>query len=727
MHKRPRTDGFGYPWTPFRVEHRPTYRPHTKEELLALLDLLAECGVKAWWYAVATKGSYPMFPSKHLPHRTDAVDYLPWLVEEGHKRGIAMFSWEYLATAPLLAHKHDEWGWRYLDGPEPVGQRDKHYFCCNSPYGDLMTAYSIEVVRDLGFDGIWYDGSLLFRAMGAPLKYACCCAFCAAKYKEETWSEIPVEVDLNDAAFRRFLEWRRADFMDYWRRHSAAVRAAKPEAVIAFNHFNRLNHHTEVACPLWRLAGDAPAGPKGEVPPPMEAMVTTERGHWQHQVTLMAKTLRAINDNYPVEVWAPATDSPASGRANVNPAPLLYHARMCATAGAFASFGFGQLDNFRSTLAALSRELGPLAPYVGGEQLPCVGVVHSGATKDYAYTAADGKSSAPETAWKSVFGTEAILGSLHLPTEILLDNMLSEGFLSKFQAVVLPETQCLSDEAAGALTRYVESGGLLVAVGDAGTRTYLGEERDKGALDDLFGIVWRAPEIGRHCAELKEPALAAPFSHEALRGDRPYADGLPTPYGFPGLGRLVRSESAAVLAEAPYQPPVPRRYGPNGLVQPEPDEPTPCAAILSRDLGRGKAVYVVPNLACDEAQWGPFPPVRELYARLLLPHLRLPFTTDAPPDVLVALWHQEGRRVFHLLRLPEKCRTMPWYDFYRVPPEVLANEPLPVQPLTLALPDKGESARAVGNLGLNVQREGGTMRIGLPAFDTHAAVVLEKG
>ena len=30
--QRPETDGFGYAWTPYRIEHRPTYGPHSRDE-----------------------------------------------------------------------------------------------------------------------------------------------------------------------------------------------------------------------------------------------------------------------------------------------------------------------------------------------------------------------------------------------------------------------------------------------------------------------------------------------------------------------------------------------------------------------------------------------------------------------------------------------------------------------------------------------------------------------
>ena len=717
-----------YPHTPYRVEYRPVYAPHSQDELLSILDKLSACGVRAWWYGVATKGGYPFFASKHLPHSENTVDYLPWLVEQAHERGIVLFAWHYFATAPYLAGRHADWGWKYFDGVESAStDRDRHFFCHNSPYGEIMIQFSEEVVREIGFDGIWYDGSLLFR-MEDHRKVACCCNYCAKKYAAETGRDLPEAYDLNSMDFRRFLEWRQADYMDYWRRLSQHVQAKKPQAVIAFNHFNRFNHHAECGSPLWRLADDVSSGDGAAMNKGMPAMVVAERGHWQQHGTLMAKTLRAINDKHPPELWIQAADAPGTPQANVDSAPLLYHARMCATAGAFASFGVGaEITEAVPTLNSLSRQLNPLAPYVGGTQAATVGVVLSGATKDYAYCASDGKNSFPGTAWKSVFGTEAILGGLHVPSDILLDNMLCDEYLNRYQAVILPEVQCLSDESAAALIRYVESGGLLLAVGDTGTRSRLGEERTTGVLDEFFGITWRAPGPVRPLMKMNDARLVDAFTHDALPGDRRFGEGLPPLFGGnSGLGRLVRADSAHILAEADYRPPYPRKYGSNGLLPPDPSETVSCASILEQRRGKGRAVYVVPNIAADDAQWGPKEAARETYARLLLPHLLLPFTTDAPPDVLVTLWEQADKRVFHLLKLPANCRTLPWYERDPWPPEVIVSEDQPVAPIRIRLRDEGETVSPVTEVGIRVQRSHQTMHIALDGFVTHASIVLSR-
>ncbi|MBD2845338.1 hypothetical protein IDH44_09060 [Paenibacillus sp. IB182496] len=108
--------------------------------LTEALDLFEASGVKAWWYSAAAKGSYPLFKSNVLPYREDAdTEMFKWLSAECRKRGISLFSWEYLNTAPLVTLQHPEWRYRYLDWDQTDNSlRDSRFVCHNSPYGELL-------------------------------------------------------------------------------------------------------------------------------------------------------------------------------------------------------------------------------------------------------------------------------------------------------------------------------------------------------------------------------------------------------------------------------------------------------------------------------------------------------------------------------------------------------------------------------------------------------------
>ena len=59
----------------------------------------------------------------------------------------------------------------------------------------------------------------------------------------------------------------------------------------------------------------------------------------------------------------------------------------------------------------------------------------------------------------------------------------------KFKVIILPKTVCLSDKEAQALKEFVCDGGTLIADYLCGMMDQHGRGREKGILDDLFGIV----------------------------------------------------------------------------------------------------------------------------------------------------------------------------------------------------------------------------------------------
>jgi hypothetical protein len=59
----------------------------------------------------------------------------------------------------------------------------------------------------------------------------------------------------------------------------------------------------------------------------------------------------------------------------------------------------------------------------------------------------------------------------------------------KFKVIILPKTVCLSDKEAQALKEFVHDGGILIADYLCGMMDQHGKGREKGILDDLFGIV----------------------------------------------------------------------------------------------------------------------------------------------------------------------------------------------------------------------------------------------
>ncbi|MDF2721284.1 MAG: hypothetical protein K0Q59_959 [Paenibacillus sp.] len=690
------TDGAGYAFTPYRIEYRPQRDLHKREALTDILDLLHARQVKAWWYSVSARGSIPLFRSKVLPFREDAdTELYRWLVQEAHKRGIALFSWEYLNTAPLVAVRHPEWRFRYF-GNEPDGSsvRDGHFVCYNSPYGELLKRYCVEVVGELGFDGIWFDGTYLHSDHSGRM--ACRCSYCSAKYAQASGRSIPEAVDYRNSDFRRFAEWRYDDFTAYWRSLSEYVRERKTDAIIALNYFNRIGHDERSGSPLRRM--------------PMEAMIASESCSKPYQLLLQHRTLRALNDSYPTEVWDYFRDAAQNAAAVPEPEPasMLFHARCSATAGGFASFGFEAFPtSYSALLSALSEALNPIAEYVGGEPERCIALVLSGATKDYAYVKEDGRPDAWQT-WKAVHGMHNLLNALHYPVEILLDNMITPDELGRFQAVVLPDVRCLSDESAKHLREYAERGGFVLMTGACGILNELGEARERGVLDDWFGVQWRDEAASRPLLHISDPSLLTA--------------GIPASGMLSGSARLMRTEGCEVLATGRYREAMPKHsWSPDGVaanVNPEREGD----AIVSRSSGAGAAVWIASNVGAGYAEQ-PSVRTRGAVGAILGRYVERPFATDAPANVVITKWEQEGRTVFHLLNVPHSLLHFSEHNKYAA---AYPEDFTPTRPITIRLKGEWDSVRSPSGAPVNFRHENGETRITLQSLEQHAVIVLTR-
>ncbi len=653
--------GHGYNEAMLRVEHRPEHRPHTPDELLRMLDEYTEAGVDAWWYSVSAKGSYPLFPSRVLPYKQDAAtDLYPWLVEAAHARGMVMVSWEYLNTAPLLMEQHPDWRVRYLEGPvlyEPTARHD-HFACILSPYGDLLKEYCVEVFSDLGFDVIWFDGCYQYACGIDGFRWTCCCERCAEAFGRATGMEIPQRVNWQNNVFRAYLDWRYRLFEDYWHDLSTYVRERCPESLVVFNFFNRHYMGATSGNPLHRRR--------------MPALIAAEG--WSPSVVMQTKTLRAVNDTYAPEVWTSLLDGTHPGypsRPNPDPAGSLYFAGAAATAGGYASFGLGGPHAYNSTLRALADGLRPLRGLVGGQEACRCGVVLSGYTKDFGHAGNPNDRSGAsrhQPAVDAVYGMGYLLDALHHPYAIILDNMLTQDVISDYDTIILPDVRCMDDSAARVLAEYVENGGTLVATGETGTRDRFGRMRAQGLLDDIFGIIARN-ETSDYC--ILEPVA-----------DRLQGRGLPPQYMIGGQARLVTVRGdTRVLALA-------RTCAFAGKVTPQGHTlacpagrpgatPAVGAAVCERASGKGKAIYIAPNISLDYAV-NPSRRGRELVNRLL-ENLPRDFITDAPTNVLISLWRQPNRLVVHILNQPATMITRKTGEFVAYPEDSTPTGPIRIR------------------------------------------------
>ncbi len=102
---------------------------------------------------------------------------------------------------------------------------------------------------------------------------------------------------------------------------------------------------------------------------------------------------------------------------------------------------------------------------------------------------------------------EQALIQAKIPFDLIFDEQLAN--LSKYRVLILPESQCLSDNQLAAIRRFVENGGGLVATGQAGLYDEWRRLRVKpglaGLVDDQPAAKAYQETVGREAASSSRP------------------------------------------------------------------------------------------------------------------------------------------------------------------------------------------------------------------------------
>jgi hypothetical protein len=216
---------------------------------------------------------------------------------------------------------------------------------------------------------------------------------------------------------------------------------------------------------------------------------------------------------------------------------------------------------------------------------------------------------------------------------------------AELKVLILPCSAALSDAQVAAIRKFVQTGGGLVATGEASLCDEIGRPRPDFALADLFGVSYR----GRPASPIPRETLDANF---AITVDETYwkqrigaavlqwTDS--TIWNDATLKALVPSRSATfkgpqVLVTEPAQNEIVARMTPAGWTK------APLPAVIARSFGSGRVAYLPACL--DAAMWSySYPYQRRMLTRLIqwaagADHA-CKFTIEAPKCVQTTFWKQ---------------------------------------------------------------------------------------
>jgi glycosyl hydrolase family 42 (putative beta-galactosidase) len=459
-----------------RLEARDAYNPPDKKHVDRLVDDLLETGIKAVWHSAVDRSARPLFPSKIFPncHQEASTEDFRYLTERMHEINCSVISWYPLHLCIGLAEKHPDWlmkpiPWSEYDFTE---DKEKRHCCINSPYGEMLPEFLAEVVVELGFDGIWMDGTTFAIENENP---GCICNFCREKFIKETNLKIPEKVDFENHDFRVWVNWRYDILMKLWENITTRLNHAKPGVAICFNNYRRRKgsseyHPWSTGIPMRPLC--------------LDAIMSSELEGFPGQADIQMKINRAYECKHGVESWWPLSDG-YGFVPDADPLPGIQAALGCITAGGVASTGTFPEKRPIHALKAMNRATSTRLPYVNGKSIEYAAILASQQTMDFF-----GKEN-PHVIWNQIHGANEVMRHSHLQTSVIFDAHLTHEELQKYKVVIIGNAACLSEKQAEALSQYTKKGGVLVSCSNVGEYNEMGSLHPTPVLDELFGIIER--------------------------------------------------------------------------------------------------------------------------------------------------------------------------------------------------------------------------------------------
>ncbi len=470
-----------------RLETRGS-SPPTKEYVDALVEGIEESGVEACWHSAVDPDSRALFPSKVIPncHKDANFESFHYLINRLHEIGRPVISWYSLNHSIGLVEEHPDFQMVPMTGeglPQiPPHDNPKRYCCINTPYGKLLPEFAVEIVRDVGFDGIWFDGSTF--ATGGNKVPGCLCNYCRKRFHDDTGLELPEKPDFSSRTFRIWINWRYNCLMEVWKHVVDSVLSVKPDAVICFNNYRRRRGK-----PIWTTG--IPMRKLG-----WDVIMAGELDLQPLQADFQMKMHKAYGCKRGVESWMALCDYFNLWVPDIEPLPLEQAAVAAASAGGVASMGIGvHPKQVIETLSAVEKAAAPLMPYVGGETVEYAAIWVSQQTQDFCSGQDFPGGLDNNSFWDGYHGANELCLHAHVQSSVVFDDHVRDGELSQYPVLLAGNAACVDKNQARQLQQYVEKGGVLVACHEFGKYDELGYSREEPLMNEFLGI--KSLEIAR--------------------------------------------------------------------------------------------------------------------------------------------------------------------------------------------------------------------------------------
>ena len=617
--------------------------------------------------------SYPTSLPFHTPSAFLHGDGLGAIIDACHGAGIKVIARTDFSKVRLALHQlHPEWAYRRADGG--IVDEEGDVWVC--PFGGYQQECAPQIVEEtiteLDVDGIFFNMAGFQTHDYRGIEQGIChCDACVEGFRAVSGHELPTVSDIEDPTYRRYVAFTKGVVRSSKQQMDAMIRRLRPD-----------------------LAIDRPTdGGGGFVRQESNTALDRPLPDWQYSASANTKWVvsslpRTVSSNASVDF----VDYPVRHVA-VSPArQRLRLTQALANGGGLDYYVIGRLDRRHDrTGAAAVREL--FGFHAANEDeyrdlRSCARVA--------LLTGAHGNAD-------EFRGWFRVLAEYHFLFDVLLLNAATDERFARYDAVVLPDHEPLSDDAVARLDRFVEVGGTLVSSGRSGWRDRELEPRDAPALECL-GI-----ERIRGICDVRGAYLRIGDrdSFPRLAGtDLVFPDG---PYVDAEYRPETRTSLLSLIPPGPFGPP-------ERLVLPE---ATDAPGLPIHPFGKGRGIHVPWNCGALFHRTG-HQNTSDFMADVL-EHLASlePVGGTLSPMVEVTL-HERGGGSSHLLHLVNGSGHF----------GLSYVEPVTMHDLDVVIPYAGtpeEVTALVASMPLEWRSREGHLTVQLPRLDLFEVITISRG
>ena len=617
-------------------------------------EVISDCGYEVIVISGEHDRGTPRFPSQIFdPHPDLKDDLLPRFIELCHRNGIVVLSYYPIIFSKPLRRVHPEWLMQFLDDGRPEPENEG-WFCFNSPFRDWLPGCLSEYMELLDIDGLYFDDVNWGSHADGPYTPSCCCSHCEKLFRDETGFEIPRKVDFDSRAFRHLVNWRYEKLLEFLHHLFGAVRKRHPDAILDMNTYYWPASEWSQGHPLGSFRLEEVGGYSF-----VECFPYTHR--YLRTPGFVAKVLRAtgtpfslfLNGCQGMRGFSSVPYPEPHGASIFGMVSLAHGGATCGAPYGGSSVHGGYLHLTRDAHKETFAELKKRVDYVEGESLKYLALHCSTRNRDFQPNEIC-RDLLSRSNWigylrqKFMFGAYEMLNRSHLVLDFVLDEHLAEQRLSSYQVLFLSNSACLSGEQGGAIARFVENGGTLIATHETSLLDELGYERENFALAEVLGVDYRGR---RHDGEEHGAVYLA--QEEMIRretGDLLCLSGRDLEVALRPGARALCTRSTLTAHGDDLQ---------DGLsaYQPGGGHDTGEPAVVLNEYGKGRTIYIAGDVG-GAFMNSPYPPLMRFVAGLVK-RTPPPVEIDGPQALEVtAVRRPSGELMVHLVNNPTPL--IPW-------------------------------------------------------------------